>query len=293
MAKVDLNIVFTGIVSYAPTSGGPCKCADEVRFVMPNIRNWQQSKNDCAILIPPHHPFLIARKDEVALDCGGFWKGAQPSGVLYDKWVYWMLKNENIRVDRMEKKGVKFGKTANVVRLSELCPEAGLSNECLREDTPRVAARVVLTDGRLSQRSLTTERYEFERCGGKKTAAQELADEVQVSVKALKLSADNELVLKRLGLNDGKKALTPIILRRRYRPLMTIYFGSAPEADLGAVVGRTTNHDHGGTNYHFELHYEMSSRRPFAPLPVPTRVPAGPGTPPLGGGDRCPPSSGG
>lgn len=289
---IDLNLIFTGIVSFTPPTGGSCDCVEEVRFIMPNVRQWRRSINRPGKLIPPHHPFLIARARDVAVD-GGFWKGAPPSGRLFERWVYWILKDDHIQIDNLRKDGVTYGNTSDIVRLSSLCPEADICDECAKEESPRVGARVVLTAGRLSQRSLTTEKYLFTTCPGRTIGPKEIADEVQVSIKKHELR-NGEVVLKRLRLNGEKGARDPIILcPRRPKGLMTLYLGSAPEADLGAVISRSENHDHGDTNIHFELHYDVSKRRPYPPMPVPVRqLGTSSGIGPIGGNDRCPPTSG-
>ncbi|HEY0140774.1 MAG TPA: hypothetical protein VGF48_07750 [Thermoanaerobaculia bacterium] len=289
-----MNIIFTGIVSYTPTSAGPCDCVEEVRFIMPNVRQWRASLNEPQKLIPPHQPFLIARERDVAKVGDSAWKGAPPSGRLFERWVYWILQADHIRVDDLNKDGVVYGNTHDVVRLRDLCPEAEVCDECAKEESPRVGARVALTSGRLSQRSVTTEMYCFETCAGPTIGPKAIADEVQVAIKGHELNVNGEVVLKRLRLNGQKAARDPIILKpKNVGGLMTIYFGSAPEADLGAVVSRIDNHEHGETNIHFELHYDVSKRRPYPPLPVPKRRPATySGAGPIGGSDRCPPTTG-
>lgn len=290
LSEVDLHTVFTGIVSYAPGDGGGCKCAEEVRFIMPNTRVWRPSRSRPGKLIPPHEPFLIALECDVALDGNGFWKGKQPTGRLFDRWVYWRLTNDNIRINAMPKTGVTFGKTDAVVRLADLCPEAELDDECIRGETGRVGARVVFTAGRLSQKGLTTDKYKFETCAQGTTRAKEIADEILVILNGLPL-VNGDLILNRRRLNDGRSGRTPIILHPQRR-MTQIFFGSAPEADLGAVVSRVENHPHGNTNFHFELHYDLSRRRPFPPIPVPEFAGSGTGGP-ISGSDRCPPTAGG
>jgi hypothetical protein len=295
LSEVDLHVIFTGVVSYFPGDGGNCNCVNEVRFMMPNGRAWRMSRNKPDVRIPPHVPFLIARERDVAFDDGPrFWKGKPPTGRLFNKWVYWILNDDNVRIENSPHTGVSFGNTQDVVHLADLCSEAGVSDECVRENTRKVAARVIMDAGRLSQRSLTADEFIFETCSGKTIGPKPIADEVLVSIKKLKL-INGEIILKRLRLDDARSARTPIILKPHpQQRLIKIFFGSAPEADLGAVVGQMTNHDHGDTNVHFELYYDLSKRRPFPPMPIPERSPLVTGmTGPIGGGDRCPPTAGG
>lgn len=307
MHTIKLNVVFTGVCSYEAVNVVGDR-AREVRFMMPNARKWRVSANDPDFLIPPHHPFLIVRESEVARrDETGNWKGRKPSGRLFDRWVYWMLRDETLRIVEKTKecekrpkdaRDVKLGNTANVVRLRDLCgDDARVDPSCSEGRSGRVASRFVFQRGRLSQRRLTTETFRFRRCDGTYTRPQELADEIQMALRGVRLIG-SELTISTRRLDDEDDDETSIeprkrdaIILRPTRPLLDIYAGSAPEADLAAVVGGAPNHDHGNANLHFEYHYEMS-RRNLDVFPVPERV-AKATTGPIGGNDRCPPSNGG
>jgi hypothetical protein len=300
MAKtVDVNVVFTGICSYAPRDAGPNAGTggkvDKVTFVMPNGKSWRKSRNPGnAKLIPPHHPFLVAKECDVAR-VDGLWKGAPPSGRMYEKWVYWLLDPANIHIGLLRTDGVRFGNIKDVIHIPDLVPEAEVSDVCLMGETESVGARVIFESGFLSQRSVTTGRFSIRRANSDKPdPSKEIADEIQVALKDVDLNESGELVLKRLNLNDDKNALEPIILKPS-QPLIKIFFGSAPPADLGAVVGWVPNHEHGDSNTHFELHFDISRRRPYPPLPVPSPdvVKETGARGPLAGTDGCPPGSNG
>lgn len=290
--QVDLKIIFTGLCSYAITPGNGVQA--KATFVMPNTRTWRNSLNDGSVRIPPHRAFLIARRADVAFEHGS-WKGHPPAGMIQEKWVYWTFDSDLIYIDQLPRTGVEVGNVRDVVDLPTLCRDAEMSDECLSEQCDQVAARVVFESGRIAQRSLTTSLYKLETCRGEKLGPKEIADEVQVSISRVPRNGRGEIVFKRCALDGTRDGRPPIILKP-VDPLTKIFFGSAPEVDLAAVVSRAPNHRHDTTNAHFELHYEISKRRPYAPVPVPERDESNLGANvsrigPIAGTDRCPPSS--
>jgi hypothetical protein len=325
METVYVNAIFTGICSFVIGDEIGEHTAKDVRFVMPNARKWQRSQNNKGVLLPPHYPFLIAREVDVARtpkgDEQGKWVGRRPTGRLLDRWVYWIIKDETLRFEFGTDKGTQppltIGSLRDVADLHDLVGKGGeVDDVCLQGRCRRVAARVVFDRGVLSQRSLTTDKFYFVRPDQTETPPKELVDELQVALPAVPLvprkanrrdgvsdDADQRaderfLVITPRALDDDpddsddeERRVTRDIILSPQQPLIHLYFGSAPESDLGAVVAGYGNHEHGTSNLHFEFHYEVSRKKHNA-LPVPKLYGPGSGGP-LAGTDGCPPAHGG
>lgn len=281
-----VNVVVTGICTYVLTE---CDGKNEVRFVMPNGRNGKFSARKPGKWIPPHKPFLMAPY-ACAVGESGSWLGRPPDGYVAGNWLYWTLGREEIFLDGDPEKGVRVVDDSSVIDMPAKVQDAGIPDNCVHTDKQRVGARLVLRSGFLAQRGITVCNYDISSLEAPPTG-QHLADEVVVAIPRVRLSKHGNVSFRTRRLNKKKFAAKAAIVLKP-KGFIEVFIGNAPEVDFAAVVGSGPNHEHGDENLHFELYYEVATKKPPPPPPVPVRVSGGcdgyPG--PLPGTDSCPPT---
>lgn len=290
---VDLRLIFTGICTFVPRAPVAQNQYKEVRFIMPDARKWRKSQKKAGASIPPHRVFLIVKEADTAQDSTGGFLGREPSGRLGDKWVYWTLEHENLRVKDAPASGVEISTQMKIADIPKLCYDARIAPHHIDGDSTAVLARVILQNAALSQGSETACMYQFQLCDNTYTQPSALADEVVVDITRVPVGTSGEVQIISTSLNDQEANAPPIILRAAQSGTIQAYCANAPESDLLAVLGQAPPHAHGDANLHFELYYLLSQKAPTDIIPVPELVPGtckGKG-PPLPGTDSCPPSS--